>query len=338
MRIRRCASRLLGSAAAAPPASCASTEPPRFELPPPAPPAPAHESRPGFVAPEASSSGEPCCELSRSPWDLMNQLDLSDPQEISSPPPPHPTSRSVLSCLAAACCIEPNSFCSYHSDEKPKTTGSENPQRKRHTVILGDGFYYYAGFGPGTKKRPTSNIDSVAEPKVPPEPLKEEAPSEMEHNFSAASPPSRLARGARPLCAPAPSPAPAPYRFGHPSASAVARAVDSFRPAYAHDTRPPPAASRPPGRRAAWHPPAQRPPASCCGTASAFVKKGAVVARRMLRFSGEPFLARSATTAPCRGGVERGDSTTRSPVWSGDLLEPNRVLLIVEQDWSCSFP
>ncbi|XP_044985907.1 uncharacterized protein LOC123453195 [Hordeum vulgare subsp. vulgare] len=80
MRIRRCASRLLGSAAAAPPASCASTEPPRFELPPPAPPAPAHESRPGFVAPEASSSGEPCCELSRSPWDLMNQLDLSDPQ------------------------------------------------------------------------------------------------------------------------------------------------------------------------------------------------------------------------------------------------------------------
>ncbi|KAI5009280.1 hypothetical protein ZWY2020_011375 [Hordeum vulgare] len=219
MRIRRCASRLLGSAAAAPPASCASTEPPRFELPPPAPPAPAHESRPGFVAPEASSSGEPCCELSRSPWDLMNQLDLSDPQEISSPPhPTPPLARALLpgrSLLYAEQLFKETHFisvswrpswlfaysypacpfgCIMEGREQEDMAGvkvkkrvdvHENPQRKRHTVILGDGFYYYAGFGPGTKKRPTSNIDSVAEPKVPPEPLKEEAPSEMEHNFSA---------------------------------------------------------------------------------------------------------------------------------------------------------
>uniref|UniRef100_A0A453MCJ3 Uncharacterized protein n=1 Tax=Aegilops tauschii subsp. strangulata TaxID=200361 RepID=A0A453MCJ3_AEGTS len=75
MRIRRSASRLLGSAASA---SC--TEAPRFEPPPPPAPAPARESGAGFLGPKTSSGGEPCCELSRSPWDLMAQLDLSDPQ------------------------------------------------------------------------------------------------------------------------------------------------------------------------------------------------------------------------------------------------------------------
>jgi hypothetical protein len=88
MRIRRNASRLLGSAVCAPP---------RFELPapsgfelPPAPsgfelPPPAEESHlAGFVSKISSSLSEPCVE-NLSPWDLMGQLDLSDPQVIRAP-------------------------------------------------------------------------------------------------------------------------------------------------------------------------------------------------------------------------------------------------------------
>ncbi|KAK1642653.1 hypothetical protein QYE76_060458 [Lolium multiflorum] len=75
MRIRRNASRLLGSAVCAPP---------RFELPPPSGfelPPPADESHlAGVVSKISSASPEPC-EESFSPWDLMGQLDLSDPQE-----------------------------------------------------------------------------------------------------------------------------------------------------------------------------------------------------------------------------------------------------------------
>ncbi|KAM0928272.1 hypothetical protein ACQ4PT_002378 [Festuca glaucescens] len=75
MRIRRNASRLLGSAVCAPA---------RFELPPPSGfelPPPAQESHlAGFVSKISSASPEPC-EESFSPWDLMGQLDLSDPQE-----------------------------------------------------------------------------------------------------------------------------------------------------------------------------------------------------------------------------------------------------------------
>ncbi|XP_037419167.1 uncharacterized protein LOC119283920 [Triticum dicoccoides] len=338
MRIRRCASRLLGSAAAAPAISCSSAEPPRFELPPLAPPAPAHESRPGFVAPEASSCGEPCCELSRSPWDLMDQLDLSDPQVEKLFEETHFRRRPAFllsgvvcalfeHCLSIdfvfffvrapwmlflaetlqkvqtldeACCLkdfrffgpcfitffkvlqtrvylhlrvattfpfrsvtwrsswlflpsmpafgsikedqaqedmsdevelhiaakktareknerklkknkgvklkkgvwtcrkndgkgwfcrrltrEPNSYCSYHSDQKLKPPGSEKPHRKRAPVNVGEEFYYYAGFGPGTKRCRTSSSDSVPEPPLPAEPLKEEAPSEMQLDFSA---------------------------------------------------------------------------------------------------------------------------------------------------------
>ncbi|KAF7075983.1 hypothetical protein CFC21_080703 [Triticum aestivum] len=253
MRIRRCASRLLGSAAAAPAISCSSTEPPRFELPPLAPSAPAHESRPGFVAPEASSSGEPCCELSRSPWDLMDELDLSDPQveklfketyfigvtwrsnwlflprmpafgsikedqeqeDMSDGVELHiaakktarernesklkknkgvKVKKGVWTCrkndgkgwFCRRLTREPNSYCSYHSDLKLKPPGSEKPHRKRAPVNVGEGFYYYAGFGPGTKRRRTSSSDSVLEPPLPAEPLKEEAPSEMQLDFSAA--------------------------------------------------------------------------------------------------------------------------------------------------------
>lgn len=78
MRIRRCASRVLGSSASAPAL-------PRldFELPPPSPP-PAHEPRAGFVAASGTSSCSTPperCEESFSPWDLMGQLHPSDPQE-----------------------------------------------------------------------------------------------------------------------------------------------------------------------------------------------------------------------------------------------------------------
>ncbi|KAF7069006.1 hypothetical protein CFC21_074694 [Triticum aestivum] len=248
MRIRRCASRLLGSAAAAPLISCSSAEPPRFELPAPAPPAPADESRPGLVAPDASSSGEPCCELSQSPWDLMDQLDLSDPQveklfeethfvsvtwrsswlflpsmpafgSIKEDQEQEDMSEGVELHIIAAKKMarekngsklkknkgvklkkgvwtcrkndgkgwfcrrltrEPNSYCSYHSDHKLKLPGSEKPHGKRAPVNVGEEFYYYAGFGPGTKRRRTPSSDSVPEPPLLAEPLKEEAPSEIE--------------------------------------------------------------------------------------------------------------------------------------------------------------
>ncbi|XP_048573860.1 uncharacterized protein LOC125554331 [Triticum urartu] len=259
MRIRRSASRLLGSTAAAAASSCPKPEPPRFELPrleplPPPPPAPAHESGAGSVGPKTSSCGEPCCELSRSPWDLMAHLDLSDPQveklfvetcfmsvswrgswlfpsSITMPTgsikeeedlavdmvdgvilklhkaaekmesmknqSKHKTNKGLKVKKGAWTCrkndgkrwccrrpvSEPNSYCSYHSDQKLPVGGK--PRRKRTDIDLGEGFYYYAGFGPGTKRRRTSSSDSVPEPPLRAEPLKEEAPDEMQLDFSA---------------------------------------------------------------------------------------------------------------------------------------------------------
>ncbi|KAF7069010.1 hypothetical protein CFC21_074697 [Triticum aestivum] len=258
MRIRRSASRLLGSTAAS---SCPKPEPPRFELPrleppppPPPPPAPAHESGAGFVGPKTSSGGEPCCELSRSPWDLMAQLDLSDPQVeklfvetsfmsvswrgcwlfpagITMPAGSikeeedlavdmvdgvilklHKAAEKMESMKNQSkqkknkglkvkkgvwtcrkndgkrwCCrrpvSEPNLYCSYHSDQK--LPAGDKPRRKRPDIDLGEGFYYYAGFGPGTKRRRTSSSDSVPELPLPAEPLKEEAPDKMQLDFSA---------------------------------------------------------------------------------------------------------------------------------------------------------
>ncbi|KAI4986342.1 hypothetical protein ZWY2020_018972 [Hordeum vulgare] len=246
MRIRRSASRLLGSAV-----SVSCTEPPRFEPPLPCQP-PAHESRAGSVGPATSSGGEPCCELSRSPWDLMAQLDLSDPQveklfveacfmsvswrgswlfpagittagsgieereelavdmvdgiilklrkaveKMENRPKPNKgvkVKKGVWRCRKNDgkrwCCrrptTEPNSYCSYHSDQKLPI--SDKPRRKRPDIDLGEGFYYYAGFGPGTKRCRTSSSDSVPVPELPlpPEPLKEEAADEMQLDFSAA--------------------------------------------------------------------------------------------------------------------------------------------------------
>ncbi|XP_062200294.1 uncharacterized protein LOC133902979 [Phragmites australis] len=85
MRIRKSASRLLGSAysaSASAPAAPGPDAAPPFELPPQPPPphlvpcsAPEYCGGGGF----ATASGEPC-ELSRSPWDLIAELSLSDPQ------------------------------------------------------------------------------------------------------------------------------------------------------------------------------------------------------------------------------------------------------------------
>uniref|UniRef100_A0ACD6A7A9 Uncharacterized protein n=1 Tax=Avena sativa TaxID=4498 RepID=A0ACD6A7A9_AVESA len=85
MKIRRCADLLLGAAVPVAP-------PRRFELPPPSPrlelppsprfelPPPAQESHAGFASKISSSLPEPCV-TSFYPRDLMDQLDLSDPQE-----------------------------------------------------------------------------------------------------------------------------------------------------------------------------------------------------------------------------------------------------------------
>ncbi|WVZ59135.1 hypothetical protein U9M48_009328 [Paspalum notatum var. saurae] len=85
MRIRKSASRLLGSAYSGPaPRALDAAAAPTLDLlppPPPPPPCSAPESRVvcNFSSP-AAASGE-LCELSRSPWDLIAELSLSDPQE-----------------------------------------------------------------------------------------------------------------------------------------------------------------------------------------------------------------------------------------------------------------
>ncbi|XP_044952142.1 uncharacterized protein LOC123402302 [Hordeum vulgare subsp. vulgare] len=79
MRIRRSAARLLGSAYPAP-------APPQSEHPPPPPPVrqpcSSRAGGGGFTAGGASSAEAERCELSRSPWELMAQLDPSDPKEV----------------------------------------------------------------------------------------------------------------------------------------------------------------------------------------------------------------------------------------------------------------
>ncbi|KAM0827495.1 hypothetical protein ACQ4PT_068167 [Festuca glaucescens] len=249
MRIRRCASRLLGSAA-----SSASAP----ALPPSSLPA-VHDA--GFVAPSGTTpSSLVPCELSLSPWDLMDQLHLSDPQEeetffetylvavawqaswLFQPSMPATGSikeeehkqedmavdavdgvifelqvckknavrkkkvvkvkpnmnkekieaeksdataggeRPLWTCKKNvnggkrwSCwrpVSQPNSFCSYHSDQKLK--------RKRATDV-GEGFYYYTGFGPSRSKRLRISNSSAAVPAEPqPAGQKEEAPPKEE--------------------------------------------------------------------------------------------------------------------------------------------------------------
>ncbi|PVH31793.1 hypothetical protein PAHAL_9G234400 [Panicum hallii] len=88
MRIRKSAARLLGSAYSAPAAAApgAPAPPELLATPPPPQPHPAACSPPpesrgwGGYPDHATASGE-ACELSRSPWDLIAELSLSDPQE-----------------------------------------------------------------------------------------------------------------------------------------------------------------------------------------------------------------------------------------------------------------
>ncbi|CAM0877688.1 unnamed protein product [Alopecurus aequalis] len=250
MRIRRSASRLVGSVSA--PAL------PGFELPPPSPPPTAPESHAGSVA--ASETSNPAletCELSRSPWDLMAQLHPSDPQEeqlfletyfaavawrtswLFQPSMPassikeeeeeeeeeedeadmavdmvdgvifelrvparkknkiKPRTKKVKAegsdagggAPVWACkkndgkrwfcrrpVSQPDSFCPYHADYKPPS-GSSKP-RNRAADYAGEGFYYYAGFGPSRSKRHRvsgSSDDTVPEP-TPDGQKEEEAP------------------------------------------------------------------------------------------------------------------------------------------------------------------
>lgn len=251
MRIRRCASRLLGSAAS----SASAPALPRFELPPPSPPA-AQESHAGLVAASGTSASPLVpCELSLSPWDLIDQLHPSDPQEekiffetylvavawraswlfqpsmpaagsikeeeqqeedmaarvilglqvrkkntvrkkarkmkpnmtkekikaeasdaTAGPETPLWTCKKNVNGAKRWTCwrpvSQPNSFCSYHSDQKPK--------RKRATDVE-EGFYYYTGFGPSRSKRHRISNSSDGMPAEPqPARQKEEAPAKEE--------------------------------------------------------------------------------------------------------------------------------------------------------------
>ncbi|KAK3157683.1 hypothetical protein QOZ80_2AG0126160 [Eleusine coracana subsp. coracana] len=85
MRIRKSASRLLGSAYSVPAAPAPDVAHPFEALttPPPMPlqaPCSAPESFVGSSYTSPASACEKTCELSRSPWDLINDLSLSDPQ------------------------------------------------------------------------------------------------------------------------------------------------------------------------------------------------------------------------------------------------------------------
>uniref|UniRef100_A0A453MDG9 Uncharacterized protein n=1 Tax=Aegilops tauschii subsp. strangulata TaxID=200361 RepID=A0A453MDG9_AEGTS len=218
MRIRRSASRLLGGAAAAFAPAPAPSDPPRFELfpPPPSPPATdqAHESSAGLVAPEAASCGQPCCELSRSPWELMAELDLSDPEVEEC------FKKTYFRTTRRASWLFPSSISMPNGSIKEKTTadmvdgainmpaktmeGKKNesksktnkgikvkkgvrtckkrdgkkPQKKRPVVDMGEAFYYYDGFGPSRSSKShcrSSGFNSVLEePPLPIEQQKDE--------------------------------------------------------------------------------------------------------------------------------------------------------------------
>jgi hypothetical protein len=109
MRIRKSASRLLGSTypltAAPAPDAAHPFEPPPPPMPFMAHPCAAPESLAGssISIPTATATGE-TCELSRSPWDLIAELTLSDPQVStlhSAPSLPgfHQLFRSCSLCL-----------------------------------------------------------------------------------------------------------------------------------------------------------------------------------------------------------------------------------------------
>jgi len=98
MRIRKSAARLLGSAYSASTSAApapGAPAPPELLLTTPPPPhlaacsPPPESSGWGGYSGHATASGE-ACELSRSPWDLIAELSLSDPQVSASAPRPLP--------------------------------------------------------------------------------------------------------------------------------------------------------------------------------------------------------------------------------------------------------
>uniref|UniRef100_A0ACD5T7B1 Uncharacterized protein n=2 Tax=Avena sativa TaxID=4498 RepID=A0ACD5T7B1_AVESA len=291
MRIRRCASRLLGSdySSTAPPPFQLPLPPP-FELPlptptPPPPPVlqPCSSAKAGGAGGLSASSAEPPCGDNRSPWDLMAQLDPSDPKELElftetyfvsvayraswlfpttmpaarikeeeeeyeeevgmavdmvdyvNDMPWHkvakkkatkrtftenrdeekyasrPKKKSKVKTeddeedgmdvggelwmckkndgktwFCRRTVSQPDSYCSYHSEPKrvphrPPSTAASRPSgsskpRGRRALDVGEGFYYYAGFGPSRSKRQSRPSSSVME--SPPAEVKEEASSE----------------------------------------------------------------------------------------------------------------------------------------------------------------
>ncbi|KAM0865165.1 hypothetical protein ACQ4PT_043461 [Festuca glaucescens] len=290
MRIRRSASRLLGSeysSPAPPPFELPLPHPHPFELPLPPPPpvlqpcssSSAHARGGGGLS---ASSAEPPCGHNRSPWDLMSQLDPSDPQELELFKDTYfvnvtyRTSWLFPASMPAACIKEeeedmeedqeeedmsvdmveednyepwhkvakkrtakktvmenkeekknvsrprkkakvktdedeedemadggelwmckkndgktwfcrrtvsqPDSYCLYHSDPKralqqASLAASKSSKRRRKRALdVGEGFYYYAGFGPSCSKRQCRSSSSVME--SPPAEEKEQAPAE----------------------------------------------------------------------------------------------------------------------------------------------------------------
>ncbi|KAI4986341.1 hypothetical protein ZWY2020_018971 [Hordeum vulgare] len=231
MRIRRSASRLLGGAAVAiaiaPTTAPAPSDPLRSEQSPSPPPAttdPAPESSGDLVAPEASSCGEPCCDLNQSPWDLMAELDLSDP-EVEE----HFEKTYFIGTTRRASWLFPSDIIMPNGSIKEKTTvnmvdevthmdtktlvGKKNerkPKRnkglkikkgvwtckkrddkkahnKRPAVEMGNAFYYYDGFGPSrsTKRHCRSSGRSSVLEEPPIKQQKDEACPKTRFGFSA---------------------------------------------------------------------------------------------------------------------------------------------------------
>ncbi|KAM0839308.1 hypothetical protein ACQ4PT_060385 [Festuca glaucescens] len=288
MRIRRSASRLLGSEYSSP-APPPFDLPPPFELPLPPPPpvlqpcssSSAHAGSGGRLS---ASSAEPPCGHNRSPWDLMAQLDPSDPQELelfkdtyfvsvtyrtswlfpASMPatwikeeeeehmeedqeeeddmavdmaeednyePWHKVAKKKAAkkrvmkhkeqgrnvsrprkkakvktdedeedqmadggelwmCkkndgktwFCRRTVSQPDSYCLYHSDPKralqQASLAASKPSKRwrKRALDVGEGFYYYAGFGPSCSKRQCRSSSSMME--SPPAEEKEQAPTE----------------------------------------------------------------------------------------------------------------------------------------------------------------
>ncbi|KAL6641010.1 hypothetical protein ACP70R_019191 [Stipagrostis hirtigluma subsp. patula] len=136
MRIRKCAARLLGSAysAAAAPAQGPDAPLP-FDLPLPAPPPPpppcsaAPESLVGVGFPGPAAAAAEPCELSRSPWDLLAELTLSDPQVEDEL-----VDKYFVHVVTRASWLFTASMPSSSATKSKKTSGWDSAQPRREPV------------------------------------------------------------------------------------------------------------------------------------------------------------------------------------------------------------